>query len=149
MVSRQQVESGNFADASRALCSFAETVERARFFRRRVFFGISGYDDDPRGLFQIDQVRAFVRSVDVRFPYWLWFLSPRGRTLSLVAFCQCRILAASPKGTVVDQNDLHHFLAAHLASLEELRARLGLSVEEVRATATAALEHFFGPERQE
>jgi hypothetical protein len=145
MVSRGEVESGDASGALEVLRTFAESADRARFFRRRVLFGISGYDNDPRGLFEIEEVRAFVNQLDSLFPHWLWFLSPRGRTLSLVAFCHCRIQAAGPHGTVVDQDDLHRFIETHLASLHQFCRTLGLSIEEAREAATGALEHFFGP----
>jgi hypothetical protein len=87
--SREEVESG---DTTSVLGALRRLLERdmALQLRQRVFFGVLGYDDDPRELFEIPEVRAWIAAVDAEWPYWFFFLYPGPRTtLPLIAFSVC------------------------------------------------------------
>lgn len=44
--------------------------------RHKVRFGVNGYDDDPRALYDIPEVQSWMRKLDQEWPYWFFFLSP-------------------------------------------------------------------------
>jgi len=50
-------------------------------------FWVSGYDDDPRELYEIPEVVAFMRKADESCPCWIYFSNVECRWLGLVAFC--------------------------------------------------------------
>ncbi|AET95292.1 hypothetical protein BSFA1_80310 (plasmid) [Burkholderia sp. SFA1] len=50
----------------------------------KLLVGISGYDADPRELYQIDEVGAFIRDLTKRVPWWIALLHP---TLTLTWVC--------------------------------------------------------------
>ena len=41
-------------------------------FQKYVFL-ISGYDDDPRELYQIPEVVSFIKDLNSKLPFWLYF----------------------------------------------------------------------------
>jgi hypothetical protein len=61
--------------------------ERALSFFENVDIAFHGYDDDPRELFEIDEVRNFVIELDRQFPFWLFFLTKRGLGLQCIMLC--------------------------------------------------------------
>src|SRR6516162_1713428 len=89
MASREEVEA---RDVSRASASLKRLLEpnNARRLKGKLVFGIGGYDADPRELFEIPEVRTWMRKLDREFPYWFYFLDlgPRS-TLSFVTFSLC------------------------------------------------------------
>lgn len=86
-VSRQEVESGLTTPALTTLRKLIESPDTARSFFERVEVTFFGYDDDRRELFEVDEVRSFVRKMDDEFPFWLFFLSKRHTGLQCVTFC--------------------------------------------------------------
>lgn len=50
----------------------------------KLLVGIGGYDADPRELYQIDEVRAFIRDLTTKVPWWIALLHP---TLTLTWVC--------------------------------------------------------------
>jgi hypothetical protein len=88
VVGREQVEAGDTAEIVAVLQSVLGP-ETARKFFERVDIAFSGYDHDPRELYEIVEVREFVHKLDEQFPYWLYFLTKQGNGLRLIFFCFC------------------------------------------------------------
>jgi hypothetical protein len=88
IISRQQVEAGNISEPLGVLRQLLHR-EAAIKFCERVEIGVAGFDDDPRELYEIEEVRSFVYKLDSEFPYWLYFLTKRGTGLSFILSCFC------------------------------------------------------------
>jgi len=52
-----------------------------------VVFFASGYDDDPREIYEIPEFVAFVRKACASSPCWMYFTAPESLWLQTVAFC--------------------------------------------------------------
>lgn len=50
----------------------------------KLLVGIDGYDGDPRELYEVDDVRAFIQDPAAKLPWWFALLHP---TLSLTWIC--------------------------------------------------------------
>jgi hypothetical protein len=87
-----------------------------RFFGK-VDFRIHGYDNDPRELFEIPEVRSFVRLLDEQFPFWFFFLTTETDAIKLLMFSLCRITRVSPTATAYNQEDFANFINHHLAAM--------------------------------
>jgi len=87
VVTRSEVERRDTSIVMKPLGDLMRSPERARSFRERIDIAIDGYNEDPRELFEIDEVRAFVRELDGHFPYWLYFLSKEYTGLQCVTLC--------------------------------------------------------------
>jgi hypothetical protein len=96
VVSRDEVERLDFSGCLGVLDSLIESREKAMRFRDRVVFGVDGYNDDPRELFEVPEVRTFVRELDAKWPYWFFFLSKATGALKMIMFSLCRYQRVDP-----------------------------------------------------
>ena len=55
---------------------------------------ISGYDDDPRELYQIPEVVNFIKELNSNLPFWLYFVNTSDkRFFSWMIACLCRAMS--------------------------------------------------------
>lgn len=59
----------------------------ARSYKERIDIAFDGYNDDPRELDEIEEVREYVRLLDQQFPFWLFFHSKQMLGLQCIVFC--------------------------------------------------------------
>jgi hypothetical protein len=104
-VSRDEFERLDLSGCLQVLDSLIESRERAMRFRDRVDFAVDGYNDDPRELFEIPEVRTFVRELDAKWPYWFFFLSKATGALAMIMFCLCRYQRVGAGSTRYDPQD--------------------------------------------
>ena len=73
--------------ATGSLQSFTEA------FQKYVLL-ISGYDDDPRELYQIPEVVSFIKDLNSKLPFWLYFVNTSDkRFFSWMIACLCRAMS--------------------------------------------------------
>lgn len=91
IIPRCDIEMGTIGMALSALNTVSVDEEAARKYHNRVVLAFEGYDEDPRGLFQIESVRKFVRKLNREWHSWFFFmtkdleLSP----IATLALCCC------------------------------------------------------------
>ena len=62
-------------------------------FQRYVFL-ISGYDDDPRELYQIPEVVSFIKNLNSKLPFWLYFVNTSDKKFfSWMIACLCQAMS--------------------------------------------------------
>jgi TPR repeat protein len=83
---RGDIESGNTSDVMGVLAQLLER-DAATKFCERVEVCCTGYNSDSRELWEIPQVREFVKNLDRQFPYWCYFLSRNGEGLLWLTYC--------------------------------------------------------------
>ena len=127
--SRAEVEAADIDHALSALDKLLNP-EVAQRLKGRLIFEIRGYEDDPRDLYEVPAVRAWMQALDQAFPYWFYFMDvgPRS-TLSFVAFSLCK-LKRLPNGKQVTPDELQQFLIFHFGTMSLLSKRLGESSSE-------------------
>ena len=55
---------------------------------------ISGYDDDPRELYQIPEVVSFIKDLNSKLPFWLYFVNTGDkRFFSWMIACLCQAMS--------------------------------------------------------
>lgn len=96
-ISREQIVSGNYAKTLERLMILTDTRENVLRYRESVFLQITGYDEDPRELPEIPEVRSFFVNLTNEWPNWLWFLGRETGLISLMMslLCDCKIHSAS------------------------------------------------------
>ena len=72
-IERPDIESGNISETLSMLQSLLASEARVTRFANRVCLFIDGYNDYPRELYEVPEVRSFLQNLDSHFPYWLWF----------------------------------------------------------------------------
>jgi hypothetical protein len=85
VVERAEVQRNDTGRTTAFLKRLISESDLALAHEERIDLTFSGYDDDPRELFEIEEVRTFVRTLDDSFPFWFFFLSKSGRGLTVVA----------------------------------------------------------------
>lgn len=110
-----------------------------------VDISINGYNDTTEELFEIIEVRNFIRKLDEEFPYWLFFLSKNYLGLQMIAFCfllphltEAAKAEHHPK-TLSDLLINRWFLA-----MNHLFDYLEMSNEENEALTERTMKYFFG-----
>jgi hypothetical protein len=139
---RAEVEGGNIAGVS-AMLSKLLAPEVARRVQGRLFFGIRGYEDDPKDLWEFPEVRRWMQALDAKFPYWFYFmdLGPHS-TLALLAFSLCQYEKV-PGGKQIPPEELRRFLLSGLAAMNVLCKRIGESQERVGHRSEEIVKFFF------
>ena len=135
-ISRADIESGNVADVARLLRTQIRDREAAYLTRGRLRLTIHGWDDDPRELWEIAEVREFMVRVDAEFPYWYWFLEPCGSMLLLAACCCEQVPGAGLKGpdriaVAIMPEVLMRYLDTRYQASVQLAREIGLEQADV------------------
>ena len=121
--------------------------EVAQRLKGRLIFEIRGYEDDPRDLWEIPEVRAWMKALDQAFPYWFYFMDVGpGSTLAFIAFTLCKYEKA-PNGKIIPPDELQRFLIFHFGTMSVLSKQLGERSSE-NDRRTIEIGRFFFPEKQ-
>ena len=139
--SRAEVEAGDIHHALTALQKLLNP-EVAKRLKGRLIFGIRGYDDDSRDLWEIPEVRLWLQDLDKSFPHWFYFmdLGPHS-TLNMVVFSLCGY-EKIPQGKLIPPDEMEAFLLSHVAVLNKLSVELGESSTEI-GQRRQELDRFF------
>lgn len=78
MISRRQVQERDLASVLESLKPFTAAREDAWLYRGQMALVVDGYNEDPRELVDIAEVRVFLKSLYEAWPYWALLLQPGG-----------------------------------------------------------------------
>ena len=148
--SRDKVERGEF---SHFLSLYAldklPTGRRLRLLMNSMVFCIQGWDDDPREIHDIPEIRRFYRAFHEAWPYWLFFCNHDVDTLRTMVMC-CMDSIVSLKvdgqpqvGVEHDRLELLHFLSHDFAPMNLICDR-GQMFERLIYDRSKAVFEYFG-----
>lgn len=110
----------------------------------KIVICFSGYDSDPRELYDIPEIRAFMPLLDYALPELFFFARTEEPNFTLPVFAACQIPisveANSPHETIIslEPEYLSAFLIRHWPGLNEMTDWLNLSPEENERIGKAA-----------
>jgi len=116
-----------------------KTKQLAAATQGKIEFSFSGYDADPRELFEIAEVRRYIEALDEALPELFFFIRTEepAAALRLIVFCLCnagwedeRATRTKPERVVFETANLVPFLERHFQALNELTDWLGMTIEE-------------------
>lgn len=142
VVSRTDVESNDISTTLDALSSLLTDNATVRKFQGSVAVSFDGFNEDPREIYEIPQIRRFCTELDRYFPYWLYFLSTDDSSLKMITFCLCKVEKKGPGLVTLDNMDLGRFLHSHFTAMNELFDRHSLDTETNRAISENILRYF-------
>jgi hypothetical protein len=145
VVSRDEVQELDLTGCLGVLDSLIESRERAMRFRDQVVFGVDGYNDDPRELFEIPEVRTFVRELDARWPYWFFFLSKTTDALKMIMLSLSRYQRVGGGLARYDPKDFELFLVSHFVALNRIFDRFDFD-QVLNEEMSEALINYFTSE---
>ena len=96
--SRREVEAGLIGDAVDRLMHLSDTRAVVEHYADSVAFEFTGYDDDPREIFEVPEIRAFFAAVNAQWALWWHFLDTEGPLLKTVLFLLAPVTRTSVQG---------------------------------------------------
>jgi hypothetical protein len=125
-------------DFFRRLCASKELAFECQ---GKIEIGFFGYDDDPKELFEIEEVRRYVVLLDKAFPELFFFVCTKSPTATLMLFVFC-LMSVSWEGerstpevsrrVIVEFEAMPAFLERHFIGLNLISEWLGLPNEEIQ-----------------
>ena len=147
--SRDKVERGDF---SHFLSLYAldklPTGRRLREMMNAMMFGIEGYDDDPREVHSIPEIRRFYTTFHDAWPYWLYFCNLDTESLRMMVLCSLpSVIAMKVDGrpnvaVEFDRLELLHFLSRDFPPMNSICER-GEMFERLIYERTKAVFSYF------
>jgi hypothetical protein len=142
VVDRADVENGSIETTLRVLQRLFETGETVKRFRGRVEVAFHGYNEDPRELYEIEEVCRYVVLLDQVFPYWFYFASLEGQLLSLLMIVECKH-QKTPKGIIIsDKHQKAVFLERHFSAMNTIFDKYGFDESLNEALSKAVLDYY-------
>lgn len=151
-VDRRDVELGE----CKGVVEFFERLRVTRAFAKKnqgkVDLSISGYEDDPRELWQIPEVKEWMKTIEPQVKFWFYFLSTKAKAGGLITLA-CSICNAKWLGHPVGRGgyvDLEpeafaNFLARNFVWLNEICEFLELAITENKRISFAVAKCFGFP----
>ena len=140
-IGRDDVESHDISHALGSLVALLTDPETVRRLQGKVAIVFEGYDDDPREVYEIPEVRRFCNTLDERFPYWFYFLTTIQQNLKVVTLCLVRVKVKRSGQIWVDTDDLQRFLLSRLSAMNTVFDRCGLGEKAKLARTEQVCEH--------
>lgn len=147
--SRSKVELGDFTHFV-GLYDPAKlpTGRRLRAMMNTLCFLVEGFDDDPRELHAIPEVRSFYQAFHEAWPYWLYFCNLESEEFRMMVLC-CLPSMSSVKldqrtdvAVEFDRIELLHFLSGDFGPLNSLCERGGMFDGLIYDRTKAVFEYF-------
>jgi hypothetical protein len=109
---------------------------------------IEGYDDDPREIYAIPEVRTFYQQLWRRWPYWLYFCNLDTENLMMMVMCCLDSLdALKVKGreqvkVTISPLAVVQFISHGFVPMNEMCERAGMSERHIFERTKAVFEYF-------
>jgi hypothetical protein len=73
-VQDEDLEQGDISNLKRVFERIVRVPKHAKLLRGNVAITFPKYDNDPKAIYLLDDVRRYIQLVDAEFPYFLYFL---------------------------------------------------------------------------
>ncbi len=127
-IDRSQIEAGDTSDIVQALEVFSQSKEEAMKALGNVVLAVSGYDDDPRGLWTISEVRTWFARLDKEVPHMLFFLNPESKSVKFYALMTCA-LGSTGGVASIDPETLQQFVMQGFMGINAFCEAVGINPE--------------------
>ena len=93
-ISQENIKDCNTSEYVTLLHGATGTIQSFEVAFQRYVFLISGYDDDPRELYQIPEVVSFIKDLNSKLPFWLYFVNTSDKKFfSWIIACLCQAMS--------------------------------------------------------
>ncbi len=135
VISKEYIDNQNFEDVQNF---YNQMLENPPKYENKLIIVVEGYEDDPRELYEIEEVKNYFTILDKLFPYWFYFINKNvdktksSLSLIMLMLVPAKIIRANSKITNIefDIEKFENFMRVHFHHLNELTDRLGLPLEE-------------------
>lgn len=129
VLSRQQVESDDRQETMAFLQHIVANPDHALEFMGRVSLIVDGYNDDARELFEIPEVRHYLKALDDQWANWFFFLSQADDSIKILESCLCDTIEVIPGVASVDLEQMERYLTRHFSALNRLCEAMAIPEE--------------------
>ena len=147
--SRDRVEAGDAKDFLSRFGKFRVPVgKQLQGMMNSLALMIQGYDDDPREIYAIPEVRTFYQQLWQRWPYWLYFCNLDTENLMMMVMCCLDSLDAlkvqgQPQVQVqINPLEVVQFISGGFVPMNEMCERAGMSERQIFERTKAVFEYF-------
>ena len=130
--SRDQVEAHDISEPLQVLRQLTGNPEKAVAACGRISLVIDGYNADPRELFEIPEVRRYIKAIDDLWPYWFFFLSQADDSIKIVESCLCDSIEVVPGVASIDTEQLKDSLARHFSAMDRYCEAINLPEDRIQ-----------------
>jgi hypothetical protein len=150
MIDRGEVEAGDISRIEEFRRRLTSTKELALHCQGKIDLSFSGYDHDPRELYEIDEVRRYILLVDQALPELFFFVRTvepmTTLKLFLFALFSVGVEGAWPdRKVIIDTRLSAQFLTRHFAGLNVISEWAGLQDAEILRISQAVMKPFGYP----
>ena len=142
IVSKEEILNGETSEIINIFESMLSSKDNVRKLKENVDIAFSGYDEDTRELFEIDQVRDFVFKLDEKFPYWLYFLSKRHLGLQCILFCMLPpYLTEEGKAKIFPQKIEALLINRWFPAMNHICENVGMGEDDIEELTKSSLDY--------
>ena len=140
MISRRQVEQQDVASVLNELKPLLATREDTRLYRGQMSLVVDGYNDDPRELVDVAEVRAFLRAFERQWPYWAFFFNQVDDSIKILGSCVCGASYPGRGAVEMDATKLRDFLLRGFAGMNSLFEKHCFPESELEVMSRGVIE---------
>jgi hypothetical protein len=145
VVSREEIEAEDCTATLAVLHKLTTSPAGAIRFCELVDIVFHGYDAEPRGLSEIPEVRRYVQHLDADFPYWLYFLSKRSISLTVILSCLVSVSRASDGKILPDLKELGGYVTERgFPAMNKVCAFVNCSEQEIERLSNRVMNYLTG-----
>jgi hypothetical protein len=140
LISRREVEQADLASVLSRLKVFLATREDAWRYRGQMTLVVDGYNDDPRELVDIAEVRALLRGLEAEWPYWAYFFNQVDDSIKLLLSCIAGSRFLGRGAIEMDADLVAAALARAFGGMNMIFERFGFPEDELEKMSNGLVE---------
>lgn len=130
MIAKQSIMECDISFALAKLHDISGDPKKGASYCGRIVLVIDGFDTDPRELFEIPEVRRYVKSLDELWPYWYFFLSQASESIQMVESCLVETIEVIPGVASIDVDGFKASKKRHMNAMRRYAAAINYPDEQ-------------------
>ena len=140
MISRREVEAADLDSVLSRLKVFLATREDAWRYRGQMTLVVDGYNNDPRELVDIAEVRNLLRGLETKWPYWAYFFNQVDDSIKLLLSCVAGSRFLGRGAVEMDADLVAAALARAFGGMNMIFERFGFPEDELEKMSNGLVE---------
>ena len=140
MISRREVEAADLDSVLSRLKVFLAAREDAWRYRGQMTLVVDGYNNDPRELVDIAEVRTLLRGLEAEWPYWAYFFNQVDDSIKLLLSCVAGSRFLGRGQVEMDADLVAAALARAFGGMNLIFERFGFPEDELERMSNGLVE---------
>ena len=140
LISRREVEAADIASVLSRLKPFLATREDAWRYRGQMTLVVDGYNNDPRELVDIPEVRNLLRGLESSWPQWAYFFNQVDDSIKLLLSCVAGHRFLGRGAVEMDADLVAGALARGFGGMNAVFERFGFPEDELERMSKGLVE---------